>query len=367
MIPFLDLKKIHSHYESELIDATTRVIKSGWFIKGNEVKSFEAEFAAFCDVKHCIGVANGLDALILSLRALKEMGKLSDGDEVIVPSNTYIATILAITETNLKPILVEPNPNTYNLDSSRIESHISSRTKAVMTVHLYGQNAIDKELLRIIENHSLILLEDAAQAHGARFNNRPVGSFGLANGFSFYPGKNLGALGDGGAVTSNDDEVAEVIRIIANYGSEQKYHNRYKGVNSRLDEMQAAVLRVKLARLNIEIERRREIAAQYLNRISNDHVRLPDVVSDSGHAWHLFVIQSDRRQKLIEHLKRNDVQTLIHYPIPPHQQHAYEEWHEQSYPISEHLHDTVLSLPMGSHLSDDEVDSVIDAVNAFHV
>jgi dTDP-4-amino-4,6-dideoxygalactose transaminase len=366
MIPFLDLKGINTQYRAELIEARTRVIDSGWYIQGNECKEFDKEFAHYCGTKHAIGVANGLDALILILRAYKEMGVMDDGDEVIVPSNTYIASILAISQNNLVPILVEPTINTFLLDPSKIEEKITSKTKAILPVHLYGQTCEMDAINAIAKKHNLKVIEDSAQSHGAYYGDKRSGNLGDASGFSFYPGKNLGALGDGGAVTTNDDELAQVIRALGNYGSHKKYENLYKGVNSRLDEMQAAMLRVKLRYLDNEVAKRREIANYYLENIVNDKLILPTVRAEDNHVWHLFVIRTKNRDELQKYLLDNGVQTLIHYPIPPHKQEAYKEWHNESYPISEKIHDEVVSLPISGIQSLDDTMKIVQAINDFN-
>lgn len=371
MIPFLDLKAINAQYRDELVQACARVIDSGWYIQGAEVKAFEQEFAEYCGTKHCIGVANGLDALILVLRAWKEMGKLKEGDEVIVPANTYIASILAITENRLTPVLVEPDPATYNISPDNVRAAITERTKAIVAVHLYGQLADMPEIMSIANEHDLLVLEDSAQAHGAAINGIKAGNWGHASGFSFYPGKNLGALGDAGAVTTNDDELAQTIRALGNYGSHKKYENLYQGVNSRLDEIQAAMLRVKLKHLDAETKRRREIAAAYNSGIKNPAVVLPiqnpelNIQNYQNHAWHLFVIRTQYRAALQQHLNEQGVQTLIHYPIAPHKQQAYKEWNDQSYPLTEAMHEEVLSLPISPVMTDEQVQAVISAINSF--
>ncbi|WP_309498700.1 DegT/DnrJ/EryC1/StrS family aminotransferase [Sulfurovum sp.] len=366
MIPFLDLKAINAQYRDELIEACTCVIDSGWYVQGNECKEFDKEFAEYCGTKHAIGVANGLDALILILRAYKELGIMRDGDEVIVPSNTYIASILAISENNLVPVLVEPDLDTYLIDPSKIEEKITSKTKAILPVHLYGQTCQMDEINAIANKYNLKIIEDSAQSHGAYFDDKRSGNLGDASGFSFYPGKNLGALGDGGAVTTNDDELAACIRALGNYGSHKKYENLYKGINSRLDEMQAAMLRVKLRYLDDEVEKRREIASYYLENIENDHVVLPTARSKDGHVWHLFVIRTTHRDALQKYLLDNGIQTLIHYPLAPHKQEAYKEWGDQNYPISELIHDEVLSLPISGVQSLDDTKSIVQAINDFN-
>jgi dTDP-4-amino-4,6-dideoxygalactose transaminase len=372
MIPFLDLKAINTQYRDELVAAATRVIDYGWYIQGTEVKAFEEEFAEYCGSRHCIGVANGLDALILTLRAWKEMGKLKEGDEVIVPANTYIASILAITENRLVPVLVEPQEASYNLCPKNTEAAITPRTRAMLPVHLYGQMADMPTLTDIAERHKLLVLEDAAQAHGATINGRKAGNWGHAAGFSFYPGKNLGALGDAGAITTNDDELAAILRALGNYGSHKKYQNRYQGVNSRLDEMQAAMLRVKLRHLENEIAARRQVAHAYINGIKNDALVLPMMpdaspLTNIRHVWHLFVIRCQRRQALQQHLADQGVQTLIHYPIPPHQQQAYNHWHEKKLSVTEKLHRQVLSLPVSPVMDEENAKRVVAACNAWKV
>ena len=366
MINFLDLKKINKQYRSELIDACTRVIDSGWYICGNELKKFEQNFALFCGTKYAIGVANGLDALILVLRAWKELGKLKDGDEVIVPSNTYIASILAISANDLKPVLVEPNIETYNIDPLRIEQAITSNTRVILPVHLYGQLADMPAIMKIAKQHGLLVLEDSAQAHGASLNGKKAGNWGDAAGFSFYPGKNLGALGDGGAITTNHDELAQTIKALRNYGSHKKYENLYQGVNSRLDEIQAAMLRVKLPYLEAETIRRQHIAKTYRSGIVNPLVTLPNVIDELAHVWHLFVVRCEKREALQAYLTEQGIQTLIHYPVAPHKQQAYSQWNSLSLPFTEEIHQQVLSLPLDPTMSDESVAKVIAAVNGFN-
>lgn len=363
MIPFLDLRAINAQYRDELVAAATRVIDSGWYIQGTEVKAFEEEFANYCGSKHCIGVANGLDALTLTLRAWKEMGKLKEGDEVIVPANTYIASILAITENRLKPVLVEPDEATFNLCPEKTAAAITPNTKAIVAVHLYGQISPMPELMQLADEHGLLVLEDAAQAHGASIEGRKAGSWGHAAGFSFYPGKNLGALGDAGALTTDDEELAKTIRALGNYGSQKKYENLYQGVNSRLDEMQAAMLRVKLRHLDEEIQSRREVAEYYLAHINNPEIQLPAVGDRERHVWHLFVVRSAKRNYLQKYLAEQGVQTLIHYPVPPHQQKAYHNWGPEQFPLTESIHKTVLSFPMGPTLSTEGCNQVTLACN----
>ncbi|NWB91700.1 DegT/DnrJ/EryC1/StrS family aminotransferase [Pseudomonas agarici] len=370
MIPFLDLKKINSLIRDELIEACTRVIDSGWYIGGGELSKFEAGFAEYCGVEHCIGVANGLDALILTLRAWKELGKLQDGDEVIVPANTYIASILAITENNLKPVLVEPDKDTFNLCPVSTRAALTDKTKAILVVHLYGQLACMPELCDIARVHGLLILEDAAQAHGASLDGRKAGSWGDAAGFSFYPGKNLGALGDAGAIVTSDGELAKTLQALRNYGSHERYHNLYRGLNSRLDEIQAAMLHVKLKYLDEQTNHRREIAQIYLDNISNPEIIMPffqkiKMEKLKSHVWHLFVIRCERREALRAHLLEHGVQSLIHYPIPPHQQKAYGEWKDLSFPVTEFIHQTVISLPIGPTISSEEALTISHICNEF--
>lgn len=371
-VPFLDLKLINNEYKSEIEIVIKRVIESGWYLLGEEVKSFENEYKSFIGSKHCIGVANGLDALRLILRAYIEMNTMHEGDEIIVPANTYIASILAITDNRLKPIFIEPDIHTYNIDPYLIEEKITERTKGIMIVHLYGKNAMDSEIQRLVNKYNLILLEDNAQAQGCYFGNSRTGSLGNAAGHSFYPGKNLGALGDAGAVTTNDNDLAEVIRALANYGSCTKYVNQFKGLNSRLDEIQAAVLRLKLKRLDIDNQRRREIAFFYFENIKNKDIILPEInnsqlINNLSSVWHLFVIRCAKRDFLQKHLSDNGVQTLIHYPIPPHKQQAYNEWNKLSFPVTEKIHNEVLSLPISQVMSQEEVERVVNIINEFQI
>lgn len=370
MIPFLDLKAINSGFRAELIDACTRVIDSGWYIGGNELTSFEKDFANYCGTKHCIGVANGLDALVLTLRAWKELGKLKDGDEVIVPANTYIASVLAITENRLIPILVEPHAASYNLCPANVKAALTTKTRAILPVHLYGQLANMPALLEISEAYNLLVLEDCAQAHGASIGGRRAGNWGDAAGFSFYPGKNLGALGDAGAVTTNDDELAQVLRALRNYGSHEKYKNRYQGVNSRLDDIQAAMLSVKLKYLDEQTAHRQQIAQAYMDGINNPVVCLPlvpgtDVLALPSHVWHLFVVRCPKRDGLQQHLASHGVETIIHYPIPPHQQKAYESANFGNFKLTEKLHSEVLSLPISQKMTENQTRTVIQSINAY--
>ena len=370
MIKFLDLKEINDSFEPQLQNSIKRVLDSGWYLMGEEVKAFEMEYAQFIGVRHCIGVANGLDALRLIFKAYLELGIFHEGDEIIVPANTYIASILAITDNRLIPILVEPDINTYNIDPYKIEEKITARTKGILIVHLYGQNAMHPEILRLVRKYKLKLVEDNAQAQGCRYGEKRTGSLGDAAGHSFYPGKNLGALGDAGAVTTDNDELADVVRSLANYGSKIKYLNLYQGLNSRLDEIQAAILRVKLPRLDADNQRRREIAQYYITNITNKSIvspathNLQPAISYMGHVWHVFVIRTKNRDKLQKYLFENGVQTVIHYPIPPHKQDAYKEWNNQIYPITEQIHSEVLSLPFSPLMKASEMSYVVNMVNA---
>ncbi|WP_026897755.1 DegT/DnrJ/EryC1/StrS family aminotransferase [Daejeonella oryzae] len=365
MIKFLDLQKITQKNADEIKAAVNRVIDSGWYLLGSEVKEFEKNYSSFSKVDHTIGVANGLDALRLIFRAYIEMGIMQEGDEVIVPANTYIASILAITDNRLIPVLVEPDLTTYNIDSAKIEEAITPRTKAIMIVHLYGQCAYNEDIQQICNKYSLKLIEDNAQAQGATFNGKPTGSLGDASGTSFYPGKNLGAFGDAGAVTTNDTELSAVIRALANYGSNVKYVNNFVGLNSRLDELQAAVLSVKLKYLKEYTNFRKQIANRYLKEIKNSKIIIPSVNDQDGHVWHLFVIRTDDRSKLQEYLLNKGIQTLIHYPIPPHKQEAYKDLNHLSFPITEKIHNEVLSLPISPVMSNEEVGKVIEMINEY--
>lgn len=369
MIPFLDLKNINQQYKEQLVAACTRVIDSGWYIGGAELAQFERDFSSYCGTQFAVGVANGLDALILTLRAWKELNKLKDGDEVIVPANTYIASVLAITANNLVPVLVEPEEDSFNLNPQAVRQAITPKTKVILAVHLYGQLANMPELMAIADEYQLLVLEDSAQAHGAAIDGTRAGNWGHASGFSFYPGKNLGALGDAGAITTNDSELAQMLQALRNYGSHEKYKNLVPGVNSRLDEIQAAMLAVKLQYLDAEVQHRRMIAQQYLTGIKHADIVLPlhhiDATQYEQHVWHLFVIRSTKRALLQQHLQNEGVQTLIHYPIPPHKQQAYVELNHLHYPVTEQMHEQVLSLPIGPTLTLEEAQKVIAACNSF--
>lgn len=366
MIKYCDLKKINEAHSDGLNKAILRVAESGWYILGEECRTFEKHFSEYCGCRHCIGTGNGLDALTIILLAYKELGTMAEGDEVIVPANTYIATILAIISAGLKPVMCEPDINTCNIDPDKIESLITERTRAIMAVHLYGLVVEMDSITAVARKYSLKVIEDAAQAHGALYNGKHTGNLGDAAGFSFYPGKNLGALGDGGAITTNDSRLAEVARAIANYGSHKKYINLYKGVNSRLDEIQAAILDTKLKYLDNENRRRRAIAGRYINEIDNPHITLPVADKDGNHVYHIFAVMTPERGRLEEHLRQAGIETLIHYPIPPHRQEALKEYQTQHYPITELIHNQELSLPCHPAMSDDDVAMVIKCVNSFH-
>lgn len=365
MIKFLDIKRITESFEPELSQEILRVARSGWYLQGQEVERFERAFANYCGVRHCVGVANGLDALTLILRAYMELGFMSEGDEILVPANTYIATILSVTRNKLKPVLCEPELDSYLIDPARIEALITERTKAIMVVHLYGQAAEMDSITNLAGKYHLKVIEDSAQAHGAMYQGKRTGNLGDASGFSFYPGKNLGAMGDGGAVTTNDEELARTVRVLANYGSSIKYVFRYKGINSRLDEIQAAILNLKLKRLDEDNDERRKVAEMYSKHIMNPLIILPKWSKPDRHVFHVFPVRCSKRDELQAYLKENGIQTLIHYPIPPHQQEAYKEWNDKSYPITEQIHQEILSLPVSPVMTEEEIFTVIEAVNRF--
>ena len=368
MIPFLSLKEVTALHGAEINEAVTRVVNGGWYLQGEENKHFEANYAKFIGTKHCIGCANGLDALIWIFRAYIELGKMQPGDEVIVPANTYIATILAITENGLKPVLVEPKLNTLEIYDRLIEERITPRTKAICIVHLYGRNAYTDKIGALCKKYNLRLIEDNAQAHGCRHTDgRTTGSIGDAAGHSFYPGKNLGALGDGGAVTTNDDALAEAVRTLANYGSSKKYVFKYTGRNSRLDEIQAAVLDVKLKYLVEDNAHRKRVANYYYDHINNPLISLPDRLPDEQNAYHLFpiLVGEDKRDALHDYLEQNGVGTVIHYPIAPHKQECYKEWGDMSLPITEYIADHELSLPIGPAILLNDVETVCSLINNF--
>lgn len=377
MIKFLDLRALNNSFEPELSESIQKVINSGWYLLGKEVTAFENEYAAFTGAKHCIGVANGLDALRLILKAYIEMGFMKEGDEIIVPANTYIASILAITDNHLVPVFIEPDISTYNIDPFLIEAKITARTKAIMVVHLYGQIAMHSHIEMLAVKYNCKIIEDSAQSQGAKYlnacgNTQVAGNIGHAAGHSFYPGKNLGALGDAGAVTTNDDALADIVRTIANYGSKIKYHNNYAGVNSRLDEIQAAALRVKLKRLEKDNQHRRIVAQYYNNHIDNNLFILPQCAMDGlqvshcfSHVWHLYIIRHQNRDLLQKHLEQNGIQTLIHYPIPPHKQKVYQQWNHLSFPITETIHRQVLSLPISPLMNEAEMKEIATMANNF--
>ncbi|RZJ69417.1 DegT/DnrJ/EryC1/StrS aminotransferase family protein [Flavobacterium sp.] len=365
MIKFLDLQKINDRHRVEFRAKLDGILDKGWLILGDETKRFEQDFAAYCGTRHCIGVGNGLDALVLIFRAFLELGKLNPGDEIIVPANTFIASMLAIEQAGLKTVLVEPELDSFNLDASEVEKNINPNTKAILAVHLYGQLANMQKLSEIAQKHDLLVIEDAAQAQGASRNGQKAGSFGHASAFSFYPAKNLGALGDAGAITTNDDKLSDAIFRLRNYGSDKKYIHQTKGVNSRLDEMQAAFLNVKLPILDADNQSRQRIANRYLSEISNAKIALPAYCRDNSHVFHLFVIRIENRERLQEYLSQKGIETQIHYPVAPHKQQAFAEWSRLSLPITEKIHCEVLSLPISPVLDENDVSQVIAALNAW--
>ena len=360
MIKFLDLKAVNERHRSEMDVALKRVLDSGWYLLGKEIEDFEKEFSEYCGVKHAIGCANGLDALKLIIQAYG----FGQGDEIIAPANTYIASLISISANGASPVLIEPDIETYLIDPEKIESAITSRTKAIMVVHLYGRAMDMTRIWEIAKRHNLKVIEDSAQAHGAMFAEKRVGNLGDASGFSFYPGKNLGCLGDGGAVTTNDDELAEKIKALRNYGSDVKYHFPYRGTNSRLDEIQAALLRVKLPHLDDDNAVRRRIAERYCSEIKNPNIVLPHLPNDAmRNVWHVFPVRVRNRAELQQYLSDNGIQTVIHYPIPPHRQPAYTEWHNLSLPITEKIHEEIISLPISPVMTEEEVGKVVDVIN----
>ena len=366
MIKFLDLHKINLPYQEAFHQKMQEVLDKGWFILGDEVKTFESNFAKYCGSNYCIGVGNGLDALVLIFKGYIQLGKLQKGDEVLVPANTYIASVLAILQADLVPILVEPKIETYNINPDLIESKITTKTKAILAVHLYGQVAEMEAINTLASQHNLLVIEDAAQAHGAiKIQNSKISNHQSCVAYSFYPGKNLGALGDAGAITTNDEQLAKILFALRNYGSEQKYHNEFIGVNSRLDEIQAAFLNVKLPHLDSENDKRRRIAQRYSTEIKNPKIILPYWDGSNNHVFHLFVIRTENREQFQDYLKQNDIETLIHYPIPPHQQKTFATWEALSFPITEKIHQEVLSLPISPVMTDEEVSYVIQKVNQY--
>lgn len=361
MIKFLDLKKINNRYREEIDSRIKNILDKGWYLQGEENENFTKNFANFCGTKFALGVANGLDALNL---IIKTYG-FGNGDEIIVPANTYIATILAISENGCIPILVEPDIKTYNINPDSIEEKITSKTKAIMVVHLYGQAVQMEKIWKIAKKYNLKIIEDSAQAHGAIYQENRTGNLGDASGFSFYPGKNLGCIGDGGAVTTNDEELFNKIKAIANYGSDRKYHHIYKGVNSRLDEIQAAVLDIKLKHLDSDNNKRREISKYYRENIKNSKIILPETYDEKSHVWHIFAVRTQNRDEFQKYLTEKGIQTIIHYPTPPHKQGAYKEWNNLSFPITEEIHNTILSLPISPVMTDSEIEKVVEVVNEF--
>lgn len=365
MIKFLDIQKITQRYSEEIHNAVSRVVDSGWYLQGEENEKFEKNFSEYIGVKHCINVANGLDALRLIIKSYIELGIMKEGDEVIVPANTFIASILAITDNRLTPVFVEPSINSYQIDDTKIEDAITNKTKGIMIVHLYGQCSYTEKIGQLCKTYDLKLIEDNAQAVGCLYNGVKTGSLRDAAGHSFYPGKNLGALGDAGAITTNDDQLAETIRSLANYGSKIKYVFEYQGLNSRMDEIQAAVLNVKLRYLDQDNNIRKNIAKYYLDNIQNSKIILPQVDDWSSHIFHLFVIRTRNRDELIKHLSDNNIQALIHYPIPPHKQRAYSEWNNSTFSITEKIHKEVISLPISQVTTETEANIVVDITNSF--
>ena len=361
MIKFLDLEKINNRFRDEIDLRIKTILDKGWYLQGEENESFTKNFAQYCGTKHCIGVANGLDALNLIIKAFG----FGDGDEIIVPANTYIATILAISQNGCTPVLVEPDINTYNINPDLIEEKITEKTKAIMVVHLYGQAVQMEKIWALAKKYNLKVIEDSAQAHGAFCQGRRVGNLSDASAFSFYPGKNLGCLGDGGAVTTNDDNLAAKIKAIANYGSDRKYHHIYKGVNSRLDEIQAAVLDVKLKYLDQDNEKRRKIAKYYRENIKNENIILPATYNETSHVWHVFVVRTNERDRFQRYLQNNDIQTIIHYPTPPHKQGAYSEWNDLSLPITEEIHKTIISIPISPVMTEKEIQRIMEVINEY--
>lgn len=368
MIPFLDIQAINLKHQEEIEQAILRVYRSGWYIKGQELETFEAQFSSFVGSKHTVGVSNGLDALRLIFKAYIELGILSEGDEIIVPGNTFIASVLAISDNKLKPVFIEPSEKSFNINPDELELKISSKTKGILLVHLYGQICFNDKIKQIAEKFKLLLIEDNAQAIGASYKGIRSGNLGHAAAFSFYPGKNLGAIGDGGAVSTNDTKIAKTINELSNYGSPKKYEHTLKGYNNRLDEIQAAVLGVKLKYIDQENAYRQTIALRYHNEISNNLIRLPELpIHQENHVWHLFVLRTKYRMQFMEYLKANDIQSLIHYPIPPHKQIAYKEFNHFNLPITDTLANEVVSIPISPVLSKMEVDRIINVINAFSI
>ncbi len=361
MIKFLDLEKVNNRFRDEIDSRISRILDKGWYLQGEENETFSDNFAKYCGTKYCIGVANGLDALNLIIKSF-DFGL---GDEIIVPANTYIATILAISQNGCTPVLVEPDINTYNINPDLIEEKITDKTKAIIIVHLYGQVVQMEKIWDLAKKYNLKVIEDSAQAHGAFYKSKRVGNLSDASAFSFYPGKNLGCMGDGGCVTTNNEELAAKIKAIANYGSDRKYHHIYKGINSRLDEIQAAVLDVKLKYLDKDNEKRREVSKYYRDNIQNPKIILPKVYNENSHVWHIFAVRTQERDKFQKYLQDNDIQTIIHYPTPPHKQGAYKEWNNLSFPISEEIHKTIISLPISPVMTIEEIKKVVEVINEY--
>lgn len=366
MIKFLDIQKINNQYRNEIDEAIKNVVSSGWFILGSELENFERKFSSFCGTKYCIGVASGLDALSLILRAYKEIYSWKEGDEIIVPANTFIASVLSISNNKLKPVFVDVDESSYNIDPYKIEKAITSKTRGIIPVHLYGLVAEMDKINSLSKQYGLVTIEDSAQAHGAVLNDKRTGNLADAAAFSFYPGKNLGAMGDGGAITTNDEKIFELIRSLRNYGSKNKYYFDYKGVNSRLDEMQAAILNIKLKYLIEDNNKRKAIAQFYTNNINNELIYLPKVDNSEKHAWHLYVIRTTSRKKLQNYLQKKGVQTLVHYPIPPYKQKAYTEYNKLQFEITEKFSEQILSIPISPVLSKEEVRIVVEVLNNYN-
>ncbi len=365
MIKFLDLYKINQQYRQDIDKAINRVLDSGYYLLGNELRCFEENFSKYIGTKYCIGTANGLDALRLIIMAYKELRIFKEGDEIIIPANTFIASMLSISQNNLVPILVEPDLNTYNINPYLIEEKITKKTKAIMVVHLYGQVVQMDKIWKLAKKYNLKVIEDSAQAHGVSYKNKKAGNLGDASGFSFYPAKNLGVLGDGGAITTNDKKLAEIVRALRNYGSEEKYVNIYKGINSRLSEIQAAILNVKLKYLDKDNNKRREVGKYFLENIKNPKIVLPKITDLNGHNFYVFVIRAKNRDKLQKYLEDNGVGSLIHYPIPPHKQKAYKEWNSLHFPITEQIHKEILSIPISPVLNKKEISKIVKTINNF--
>lgn len=364
-VPFLSLKDITAKYADELHKAVLRVTDSGWYLQGKENQTFEEDYAKYIGTKYCVGVANGLQALELMIRACKKLNMWDDGDEIIVQTNTYIATILSISQNNLKPVLVDPNPNTLELDLEDIKNAIGPKTRGLMLVHLYGRCLFNEEIEKLCQDNNLKLFEDNAQAHGCSYNGRKTGSLGTVAAHSFYPGKNLGAFGDAGAITTNDKEIADLVRVLGNYGSSKKYVFDYVGENSRLSEMDAAILDVKLKHLDDDNTCRKQIAKMYYEGIKNPVIKMPAILPDEKNVFHIFPIFTENRDELQAYLKENEIGTIIHYPIPPHKQVAYKEWNNLCFPVTEKIHAQELSLPMSPTLADEQVQYVIDVINGW--